>query len=91
MPLGIDADAGYAVEAVPLAPGDTLLLYTDGVTEARDVHGEQFGEAALADLLAHTAGATPEETVAAVRDAVDRHLAGSRRSTDDLAVLVLRV
>ena len=91
MPLGIDADAGYSVESVSLAPGDTLVLYTDGVTEARDVTGEQFGEAALADLLAGTAGAGPDETVAAVRAAVDRHLKGSRRSTDDLAVLALRV
>ena len=91
VPLGLGADAEYRVERVALAPGDTLVLYTDGVTEARDVHGEQFGEAALCDLLRTTAGASPEETVAAVRTAVDEHLAGSRRATDDLAVLALRV
>ncbi len=91
LPLGVDADAEYAVQSVALAPGDTVVLYTDGVTEARDVHGEQFGEDALAHLLRATAGSTPAETVAAVRSAVDRHLAGAPRAADDLAVVALRV
>ena len=91
LPLGIAPDAVYPVEVVALGPGDTLVLHTDGVTEARDAAGEQFGEEALAALLRDTAGRSAEDTVAAVRGAVDRHLCGARRSADDLAVLALRV
>jgi phosphoserine phosphatase RsbU/P len=51
MPLGIDADQRFAEAAVTLAPGDRLVLYTDGITEARSPSGELFGEARLDDVL----------------------------------------
>ena len=90
-PLGIVPDATWSETTLDLGPGDTLVLYTDGVTEARDTSGRQFGEEALADLLASTAGGSAEVTAEAVHAAVDGQLAGSSRPADDLAVLVLRV
>jgi len=41
-PLGFDADAKYSKDAVPVAPGDTLFLYTDGIIEARNSKGKEY-------------------------------------------------
>jgi phosphoserine phosphatase RsbU/P len=66
------------------------VLYTDGVTEARDDTGEQFGEDRLARTLADHPFVTAAGAVAAVHRAVEDHLHGSRHGVDDLAVLALR-
>ena len=57
--LGIFPDRSYECGEVALAPGDRILLFTDGVTEARNKTGEEFGEARLLELLAenHALGA----------------------------------
>jgi serine phosphatase RsbU (regulator of sigma subunit) len=88
-PLGISADVAYDEVTVDLSPGSLLLLYTDGVTEARDDRGNQFGEAGLTDVLRRTAGLPADATVEAVSSAVERQLCGSRHGADDQAVLAL--
>ncbi|WP_347059580.1 SpoIIE family protein phosphatase [Blastococcus sp. HT6-30] len=90
-PLGIDPDVAFPEEAFDLPPGATLVLYTDGVTEARDDNGAQFGEDALLRVVAGVPTGGAEETVAAVAAAVEEQLAGSRHEHDDLAVLALSV
>ena len=69
--LGLFEEWHYEIEEVKLAPGDTLVLYTDGVTEATNADGEEFGEARLIKVLSsdsdlHTAQIL-ESVVAAVR------------------------
>ena len=91
LPLGIDADVTFAETTVELEPGATLLLYTDGVTEARDDAGIQFGEKGLADLLAALTTGNAEGAVASVSSAVEARLLASRYEADDLAVLALAV
>ena len=49
--LGVFPDAAYDEAELPLLPGDRLLFYTDGITEARDSAGEEFGDDGLAELL----------------------------------------
>jgi PAS domain S-box-containing protein len=88
--LGIAADVGYAETRVELTPGTTLLLYTDGVTEARDDSGAQFDEDGLLRVLTSSDCLTATGTVTAVTSAVERHLRGSRYGVDDLAVLAIR-
>ncbi len=73
---------------VDLGPGDTLMLYTDGVVEARGVGG-QFGEDRLTELLSAHAGMTSAELAGVVEEAVWAHSGGG--PTDDLALLVIQV
>jgi serine phosphatase RsbU (regulator of sigma subunit) len=89
-PLGIDAGAGFGEVQVELSAGSTLVLYTDGVTEARDDAGRQFGDDGLLRVLDGDDCQTAAATVAAVHAAVEHHLNGSRHGADDLAVLALR-
>jgi phosphoserine phosphatase RsbU/P len=90
-PLGVDADVRYDTAGVALRPGATLVLYTDGVTEARDDSGAQFGEVGLAGVLSRLPASDAETAVAAVAAAVEEQLSGSRHEADDLAVLALTV
>jgi PAS domain S-box-containing protein len=73
---------------VVLEPGDVIVLYTDGVTEARGPRGEQLGEAGLAAALAHA-----EPTAAAVAAAIEHRAVefSAGRPTDDIAVLAIGV
>lgn len=90
LPLGALADTRYESRTVRLEPGDLLLVFSDGVPEARSPAGEPYGYDApgrlLADLdLAYASAATIRDAlVADVRRFTARHL------TDDLAVLVVR-
>lgn len=87
LPLGIDGDATFNESRLTLAEGQMVLLYTDGITEAKAPDGEMFGiegiEAALVDC---EDGA--DAVVQCLTDAVRRHL-GPRASGDDQTILVL--
>jgi PAS domain S-box-containing protein len=90
LPLGIDPTVKYVEEPLSACPGSTLVLYTDGVTEARDDAGEQFGEDRLLRTLAEHRFVTAAGAVVAVHSAVEDHVRHSRHGADDLAVLALR-
>jgi len=84
--LGAISGVQYAQETLPLVEGDTVLLYTDGVTEARS--GNMFfGEDRVGELLA--LGGTSVELAETVLDSVKRFVRGELR--DDVAVLVVTV
>ncbi|HWB16453.1 MAG TPA: PP2C family protein-serine/threonine phosphatase [Vicinamibacterales bacterium] len=73
-----------------LAPGDTIVLYTDGITEAMDAGGELFGEAALARVLASQHGLD----AAGIRERVLREVkafVGDAEPHDDMTMVVLKV
>jgi PAS domain S-box-containing protein len=86
--LGPFAEVRLHDDAAELTPGDALVLYTDGITEARR-DGEMFGEDRLRSLLRDLAGRGAEEIARAVERAVAAHHGGPLG--DDLALLVLRV
>ena len=90
--LGMFAGSTYQPGEVHLEPGDALLLYSDGLTEAESPDGVPFDEAGLERTLALYAGAYQKSAAAelgrAVFDAVERHRRDQRLS-DDLTVLVL--
>lgn len=86
--LGFDEHADYPELPLQLEPGDLLMAYSDGVTEAEDAQGRAFGEQGIARQLELTKPQLAAEAVDAVADAVDSHRAGAPR--DDLTVLCLR-
>jgi hypothetical protein len=88
LPLGLD-DPSTDVGQERLQPGDRLLLYTDGITEARAADGEQFGTARLVELAEHHLAdqqATPE-TLRRLCHAVIEHQHGL--PADDASLLLL--
>ncbi|MBI2684420.1 MAG: SpoIIE family protein phosphatase [Actinobacteria bacterium] len=85
--LGVVPDMHFGEEAVRLFDGDTLVLHTDGVTEAR--RGNQFfGEERLRGILSETAGQTPDAIVTRIRTAIEQFQRGVLR--DDVGILVIR-
>ncbi|MFE5486038.1 PP2C family protein-serine/threonine phosphatase [Streptomyces sp. NPDC056527] len=86
-PLGLRALTGEtpALHELPFADGDQLLLYTDGVTEARD-HGRRFYP--LSERLAQHLSDEPTRTLAALHEELLAHVGG--RLHDDAALLLLR-
>ncbi|HWT91484.1 MAG TPA: SpoIIE family protein phosphatase, partial [Solirubrobacteraceae bacterium] len=87
--LGVGADPALDVVDLELGDGDLLLLYTDGVLDARVVRGEPFGEARLRSSLAAAAGRDATGVLDAVDGAVRAYAPGPPR--DDTALLALRV
>lgn len=77
--------ATYDTRALPLEPGDRLLLYTDGLVEARNADGKLFGEQSLAAEFKSTSELPPAEAVDRLIAAVQRW---AKSQDDDLTVLV---
>ena len=77
-------------KTIHLKAGDTLVLYTDGVIEAMDENGNEFGEERLCELVANSARKGPKRLTAAIVEAVQEH-AGQQPQYDDITVVALRV
>jgi serine phosphatase RsbU (regulator of sigma subunit) len=58
IPLGILPDSAFAEETVELPSDFSVLLYTDGLTEQTNIHGQRYGQERLAEWLRHTAATT---------------------------------
>ena len=87
-PAGIVEDEEYREDHLTLEPGDRLLLFTAGVTEAEGLSGP-FGEERLSDWFsARARRETADETARALREELSRHL-GDRRTSDDVTFLVV--
>jgi phosphoserine phosphatase RsbU/P len=89
LPLGLFEVVDPVEDRVGLGPGDSLVFYTDGVTEARNTHGELFGEQRLLHLLNDCTSRNGEQIAHRIVEAAKAFSSGTR--TDDLAVLVVRV
>jgi sigma-B regulation protein RsbU (phosphoserine phosphatase) len=87
--LGMFEGSVFGALETRLAPGETLVLYSDGITEAEDPSGRPFEEAGLEMVLERHARAQPSEIGTRILGAVAEHARDSR-FTDDLTVLVLK-
>jgi sigma-B regulation protein RsbU (phosphoserine phosphatase) len=87
--LGILRGATYRQECARLNRGDLIALYSDGVTEAADPRGEEFGEERLAALLAARRNEPAAAIVQAITAAVAAWCAGAP-AADDITVVVAR-
>jgi serine phosphatase RsbU (regulator of sigma subunit) len=90
-PLGIVASVKVAVPPpVRLGPGDLFLVLSDGFFEAAAPDGELFGAARVRDLVERRRAEPAERILAALREAVDAHLAGEPAADDRTALLIRR-
>lgn len=87
MLLGMLPGSDFTDVAVTLRPGDALVLYTDGVVEARDAGGDQFGQDRLVSLLSSCAGRSAAGIARRIELATIAH---SPNMSDDMAIVVLR-
>jgi serine phosphatase RsbU (regulator of sigma subunit) len=89
MPIGL-GDVPSELSEASLEPGDTILFFTDGVTEARSPEGEEFGRGRLGDLLVRAVASdeAPPETMRRLSHAVLDHQEG--RLQDDATLLMMR-
>lgn len=85
--LGVFRDLPYEQREVELREGDRLVLFTDGVTEARDAGGDEFGEDRLVELLATNAGMDAREMLAVALRLV-AEFAGDRLDDDATLIVV---
>jgi phosphoserine phosphatase RsbU/P len=88
-PVGLIEQASFKAACIQLEPGDTLLLYTDGVTEAEDRDGNQFGVGRVREALGRHQGGSLAELQAGILNAVDWFAEGASQS-DDITLLVVR-
>jgi serine phosphatase RsbU (regulator of sigma subunit) len=88
--LGILPNAQYSDASVTLDPGDILTLYTDGVTEQENEHGEEFSVDRLRDVISREGADSAAQVVAHVSEAVSA-FAGETEQADDLTLVVLRI
>ena len=87
--LGLVEQSPYASGRMVLAPGEALLLYTDGVTEAMDSRERLYSDQRLAEFLASNHGSSPRQIVDDLVSDV-RSFAGAAPQSDDITALALR-
>ena len=88
-PLGMFPGAQFTVQSTTLAPGDDVVIYSDGVTEAQNTSRDFFGEARLKEFLEGAAKLPVQEVCARIVESVE-NFAGLAPQADDLTVTLLR-
>jgi sigma-B regulation protein RsbU (phosphoserine phosphatase) len=89
MMAGVFPGMEVGARTLELRPGDTLVLYTDGVTEAFNAERATFAEDRLLELLTREPGGNATAAVASVLSALRRHAAGQPQS-DDITIVAVR-
>lgn len=89
LPLALYTDRPYAASRIHLNPGDDLILFTDGVTEALNTMKQEFGDSLLEETLLGTRGLTAAELVSRLFATVDSFAQGAEQA-DDIACVVIR-
>jgi sigma-B regulation protein RsbU (phosphoserine phosphatase) len=87
--LGAVEGMPFSSDTLQLNQGDTLFMYTDGVTEAENKNHDQFGESRLEATLAQLKGAVSKDIVSTVNAKVKEFIDGAAQS-DDITQLVIR-
>jgi sigma-B regulation protein RsbU (phosphoserine phosphatase) len=89
LPLGLFPESEFKIGSSTLEVGDTLVLFTDGITEALNPEDEQFGVDRLAELVARHAGSRVKELESCILQAVE-DFSGGADQADDSTLLVVR-
>lgn len=89
LPSGLFDSVQYEQHNFQLSPGDAVLFYTDGLPEAFDLHGNDFGTQGLIDLCARLDCRSPDQLLRAVFARIESFAAGDQR--DDMTAVALKV
>jgi sigma-B regulation protein RsbU (phosphoserine phosphatase) len=90
LPLGVVEKSNFQQHSIGYRPGDTFLLYSDGVTENRSLEGEFFGTERLAECLENWSSLGPAILVQQIRKEATR-FNGSNRFSDDFTCIAVRI
>jgi sigma-B regulation protein RsbU (phosphoserine phosphatase) len=90
IPLFTDSEIAYAPGSVQLTPGDLLFIFTDGVAEAVNEKGEEFGESGIISAITAIPGETAQAILNRAMNDVNSFV-GYARQHDDITALVLRI
>jgi sigma-B regulation protein RsbU (phosphoserine phosphatase) len=90
LPLGIRAELPYQSGTTTMAKGDLLLIFTDGLVEAENAGGNEYGEERMIPVLQSIQNCTAAEALRRIMSAVDAYV-GLTRQHDDITCLVLRI
>ncbi len=89
LPVGLLPEAKFVMARAALEPGDTLVLFSDGVTEAEDREGRQFGVFRLQEILAGQHDAPLDHLQRTIVESVERFASGANQA-DDITLLLVR-
>jgi serine phosphatase RsbU (regulator of sigma subunit) len=89
LPVGILANQDYAVQHITLQPGEYLVAFSDGITEAMNVAGELFDDQRLHAVLRSYAAESAQTIVSQVIAATEAHAAGAPQA-DDMTLLIVQ-
>jgi sigma-B regulation protein RsbU (phosphoserine phosphatase) len=93
MLIGLDANSQYEDAQAQLESGDTVIYYTDGLTDAASADGDRFDEDSLVSLF-NTAcrySHGPQEIVDYLFDEVQKFIGADKQNTDDMTLVVLQI
>jgi sigma-B regulation protein RsbU (phosphoserine phosphatase) len=88
--IGVMEEFTIRMEAIRLEPGDILLLYTDGITEATNYQGVFWNEDSLADIISQNANSSAEQLIQKILQALKDHTDGSPLA-DDVTLMIYKV
>jgi len=89
LPLGISLDASFPSSTIELQPGDTLILFTDGVVEAFNSAGEEFTDGRWLNVIRSLPNLSAADSLRYLMKSVEQFV-GATRQSDDITCLVLR-
>lgn len=90
LPLDVFPDTEYSQFAIRMAPGDRLLVYTDGITEASNAEGERFGIARLKNVLEKNVSAPLSALKSKVLEALSMHT-NNGSIQDDVTLITMEI
>jgi phosphoserine phosphatase RsbU/P len=88
LPLGIQAEAKYESASVALAPGDWMIIFTDGLVEAENARQAEYGESRLITVMGANTSATPKEMLDRLMASVDLFVGTTPQHDDITCVLI---
>jgi serine phosphatase RsbU (regulator of sigma subunit) len=89
LPLGIQPEAKYESASITLAPGDWLIIFTDGLVEAENAHQDEYGEARLLSVISAATATTPNEMLQRLMAELDLFV-GATPQHDDVTCLLVK-